>query len=74
MGAQYNFFNVWHIAYTDTWNEVTYAYKNGSSLKRFSIPVKKVAITDIYSFKLEGDHLINTTNETREKLRNEEKN
>ncbi len=68
MGYQYDFFNVWHIAYTDNWEEVVLAYKDGSSLKRFSIPVKKVAITDIYSFRLEGYRLVNTTRETRQKL------
>jgi len=70
MGFQYKFFNVWHLVYTDNWQEVVDAYKTGSSLKRFSIPIKKVPLSDIYSFQLEGDHLIDTTQQTRDQLKN----
>jgi len=69
MGFQYNFYNIWHFVYTDNWQEVVDAYQNGSSLKRFSIPVKKVPLTDIYSFQLDGDHLTNTTLQTRDQLK-----
>lgn len=70
MGFQYHFFNVWHFVYTDNWQEVVDAYQNGSSLKRFGVPIKKVPLSDIYSFQLDGDHLINTTDQTREQLKN----
>jgi hypothetical protein len=69
MGDKYHFVNVWHFAYTDQWNEVVSAAKDGSSLKRFGIPVKKVTLDNIYSFKLKGDDLINTTAQTRNTLK-----
>jgi hypothetical protein len=69
MGFQYHYFNVWHVTYTDVWDEVLAAYKDGSSLKRFSIPVKRVKLEDIYSFRLDNDTLINTSEETRRRLK-----
>ncbi len=68
MGDQYHFYNVWNMAYTEDWNEVEKAYIDGSSLKRFSIPTKPVKLTNIYSFKLDGTNLADTTNETRTRL------
>lgn len=62
--------NIWNVAYTQNWDEFSDAFYTGSSLKRFStIPVKPVPLENIYSFKLDYDHLNDTTSETREKLK-----
>lgn len=62
--------NPWLIMYTNDWQEISDAYQTGNSLKRFmNIEIKPVDLTRIYSYKLENGLLLNTTNETREKLR-----
>lgn len=71
MGAQYHFSNVWTIMYTDNWDEITHAYTDGSSLKRFSIIPQRVPLSNIYSFQLDGDHLVNTSARTRQRLQEE---
>lgn len=59
----------WHIAYTEDWSEVVAAYKDGSGLKRFgTIQIKPVKITNIYSYRLEGFDLKDTTQQTRNRL------
>lgn len=68
IGYHYNIQQIWHIAYTDNWSELQSAYLDGSSLKRFSIPVKPVKLENIYSFKLDNGQLVDTTSQTRTKL------
>lgn len=56
------------VVYTDDWREITSAYSTGESLKRFSWPIEPVPIQNIFSYNLDTDRLIDTTNETRQKL------
>ena len=61
--------NIWNVAYTQDWNEIIGAYTTGEGLRRFgTIPVKPVPIENIYSFRLDYDHLVDTTAETRGRL------
>jgi hypothetical protein len=57
-----------NLVYTDNWAEIVSAYKTGESLKRFSFPEKPTPIENIFSYKLETDHLVDTTHETRDIL------
>lgn len=59
-----------NLVYSDNWQEIESDYLNGSSLKRFSWPEKPVPINNIFSYKILKDELIDTTQSTREKLKN----
>lgn len=61
--------DIWNVAYTTDWQEVKYAYLTGEGFKRFgTIPLKPAKIDNIFSFKLEGDALTETTEVTRQQL------
>ncbi len=54
---------------TDDWKVVKSAIRDGQSLKPFGYPLKPILIEDVYGFHLQGkDHLINITEEIRQKL------
>lgn len=68
MATQYQFMNIFNIAYTDSWQEVSAAYQTDDGLKRFGTKEEKVQLDNVYSYKLDGTNLIDTTEETRNKL------
>jgi hypothetical protein len=64
-----NVADIMKVAYTQDWSEVVNSYTTGEGLRRFStIPIRPVQIENIYSFRLEYDHLVDTTTETRNRL------
>ncbi|MFC1649271.1 hypothetical protein ACFL2C_00975 [Patescibacteria group bacterium] len=68
LALEQNFKDPWSIAYTQNWDEVEAAYKDGSGLKRFMHDIKKVELDNIHSFYLKGDTLKDTTESTRDRL------
>jgi hypothetical protein len=61
--------NPWNIAYTENWKEVYDSFTTGEGLRRFgTLPTIPVPIENIYSFRLSGNTLIDTTESTRAKL------
>jgi hypothetical protein len=68
MATQYQFMNIFNIAYTDDWKEVVAAYQTAEGLKRFGTKQEKVQIDNVYSYRLDGTKLLDTTEETRSKL------
>lgn len=69
---RFNFSGPWyHIAPTNSWEEVVSAYLDGKSLKRFMPgPWKPVSLENIFAYRLENRQLIDETEEKREILKN----
>jgi len=68
MATQYDFMNIFNIVYTDNWAEVVSAYIDGEGVRRFGAKVEPVALENIYSYRLDGITLIETTDQTRSRL------
>lgn len=58
----------WRVVYTTDWQEVISALKDGESTKSYTGKKEVVTVDSVYSFLLEGDALINTTQSTRQTL------
>jgi hypothetical protein len=59
----------WNFAATDSWDSVISAYTSGEFFTLFEIPAKPVKLVNVYSYKLENNELVDTTDMIREKLR-----
>lgn len=59
----------WNIGYTTNWKEVVDSFVDGSGLVRFgTTDIEPVKLENIYSFRIEGESLIDTSQKTRSKL------
>src|SRR3989344_2928752 len=65
---QYGIDYPWSLVYTPDWQEVVSAYTDGEATKNYTSKVEVVVLDNIYSFDLEGDALVDTTEITRQKL------
>jgi hypothetical protein len=69
MHYYHNMDNIWGTPYTTDWAEVTSAYEDGASLKRFGIlKIEPVKLENIYGYKLSEGKIIDITLEIRSKL------